>query len=153
MTRSHLHLLARPGVRDELGRELDRLEVLLALREQPGLLGLEVLVSEDDSDGVLVAASWSIRRIIEEGYELALEVLREHLDDLHGLAQILIARETIESEQFVRLLHGENEDDVFPAEEKPVPPPPEAGVGSGLRPRPVPIPGPALQPRRPQAAG
>ena len=59
MTRSHLHLLARPGARDELQRQLDRLEVLLALREQPGLLGLEVLVSEEDPDGMLVAASWS----------------------------------------------------------------------------------------------
>ena len=59
MTRSHLHLEARPGRRDELLRELDRLELLLVMSEQPGLLRVEALVAEDDLNQVLVDASWS----------------------------------------------------------------------------------------------
>jgi quinol monooxygenase YgiN len=59
MTRSQLHLRAKPGKRDELLRELDRLEVSVAVRDQPGFLALEVLVPEGDGDAVLVAGSWA----------------------------------------------------------------------------------------------
>ena len=59
MTRSQLHLRAKPGKRDELLRELDRLEVFVAVRDQPGFLALEVLVPDDDGDAVLVGGSWS----------------------------------------------------------------------------------------------
>ena len=54
-----------------------------------------------------------VRRIIEDGHELALRVLREHLDELHRISQILIERETIDKDQFARLVGGESEDDVF----------------------------------------
>src|SRR5712691_517849 len=59
MTRSQLHLQAKPGKRDELLRELDRLEVFVAVREQPGFLASVALVPEDDADSVLVEGSWS----------------------------------------------------------------------------------------------
>ena len=59
MTRSQFHLSAKPGERDALLRELDRLEVFVAVRGQPGFLGLTVLVPDDDVDGVLVEGSWS----------------------------------------------------------------------------------------------
>jgi hypothetical protein len=38
-----------------------------------------------------------VRRIIEDGHELALSVLHEHMDELHRISQILIERETIDS--------------------------------------------------------
>ena len=59
MTRSQLHLRAKPGKRDELLRELDRLEVFVAVRDQPGFLAAEVLVPDNDPDAVLVCGSWS----------------------------------------------------------------------------------------------
>jgi heme-degrading monooxygenase HmoA len=83
MTRSHLILRARPGRRDELERELDRLEVVLAAGEQPGLLGLQLLVPEDHPDDLLVEASWSSLAHFERwrSSELAEKLLRG-LDDL-----------------------------------------------------------------------
>jgi quinol monooxygenase YgiN len=83
MTRSHLILRARPGRRDELERELDRLEVLLAAGEQAGLLGLQLLVPEEHSDDLLVEASWSSPAHYERwrSSELAEKLLRG-LDDL-----------------------------------------------------------------------
>jgi quinol monooxygenase YgiN len=83
MTRSHLHLLAKPGARDELRRELDRLEVLLTLREEPGLLGLEVLVSEDDTDRVLLETSWSSEAHYERWHSS--EPSKALSDELDGL--------------------------------------------------------------------
>ena len=62
-----------------------------------------------------------VRRIIEDGHELALRVLREHIDELHRISQILIERETIDKDQFARLVTGEPEDDVFPPVEEPPP--------------------------------
>ena len=52
--------------------------------------------------------------MIEESHELALAVLREHMEQLHRISQILIERETIDRDQFERLLAGEDEVTVFP---------------------------------------
>jgi cell division protease FtsH len=96
-----------------------------------------------------------VRRIIEEGHELALTVLREHIDDLHKISQILIERETIDKDQFVRLLDGESEDDVFEPAPEPEPEP-EAGAKPKARaprqPRPFPLPGSAMKPAEPEGA-
>jgi heme-degrading monooxygenase HmoA len=59
MTRSQMYLRAKSGKRMELLQELDRLEVFLAVRDQPGFLAAELLVTEDDADAVLVESSWS----------------------------------------------------------------------------------------------
>ena len=59
MTRSQLTLTAKPGKLDELLESLDRLEVFVALREQPGFLAMAVLVPDEDADRVLVEGSWA----------------------------------------------------------------------------------------------
>ena len=64
------------------------------------------------------------------------------MDDLHKISQILIERETIDKDQFVRLLAGESEDDVFAPEVKPEPEPaPKAKPKTQRQPRPFPLPG------------
>jgi cell division protease FtsH len=84
-----------------------------------------------------------IGRLIDDAYRTATNVLRGHLDQLHTLATILIEHETIDRQQFERLLAGEAPDKVFPES---VPPPrplgdPQANAGSTLRPQPFPVPG------------
>src|SRR5204863_248965 len=63
-----------------------------------------------------------IRRVIEEAHTRAREVLEQHIDKSHQLSMILIERETIDKEQFERLLAGDAEDDVF-VDEQPEPAP------------------------------
>ena len=62
------------------------------------------------------------------------------MDELHQLSAILIERETIDRDQFERLLAGEDEANVFPDEKRgrrrSRPP------GAGRRPQPKPIPRP-----------
>ena len=81
---------------------------------------------------------------------MASKTLREHVADLHKLAAILIERETIDKDQFERLLAGESQDTVFPAEiVEPEPEPePEPTPEKKPAPRPTPraIPGAAMQP-------
>src|SRR6059058_4350306 len=85
-----------------------------------------------------------IRRIIEEAHETALNVLRSHIDELHQLSAILIERETIDKDQFERLLAGEHEEDVFVEEPAPSPAEEEKPAERKKRlrqPKPFPLPG------------
>jgi cell division protease FtsH len=123
--------------------------------DQP-FLGRDYGAEADYSEEIAREIDDEIRRVIEEAHELALSVLREHMDDLHKISQILIERETIDRDQFERLLAGEDEDAVFP-EEKPAieVPKPEAEPKRERqpRPRPFPLPGATMQPPPDPAKG
>ena len=83
-------------------------------------------------------------------------MLRDHIDDLHRISQILIERETIDKDQFVRLLAGESEDAVFPPEpQEPLDraDAPSPSAGPQPKPRPFPLPGgAAMQPPEPETS-
>ena len=51
--------------------------------------------------------------MIEDGHRRARNVLEEHIEDALG---ILVERETIDKDQFQRLLAGESEEAVFPVD-------------------------------------
>ena len=61
-----------------------------------------------------------IRLVIARAHDTARRVLEDHRDQLDYLAEILLKRETIEREQFIELLEGKTEEEVFGAEEPPV---------------------------------
>jgi quinol monooxygenase YgiN len=58
MVRSVLVLRARACCRDEVVALFDRLDVLRAASRVPGFLGAELQVPTDDSDELLVTATW-----------------------------------------------------------------------------------------------
>jgi cell division protease FtsH len=143
-------MVMRFGMSEKLGPR-----VLGHSRENP-FLGRELGAEPDYSDEVAREIDDEIRRVIEEGHELALRVLREHMDDLHRISAILIERETIDRDQFERLLAGELEDDVFPAEEEKAPAPDASDEEKRKQPkptpRPFPLPGATMQPPPPEGA-
>jgi cell division protease FtsH len=109
----------------------------------------------DYSDEVAKEIDDEIRRVLDEAHASATTVLRAHMDELHRLAAILIERETIDKDQFERLLAGESEESVFPPEE--VTAPVEDGEPERDRPVPKPTPRPAfpgatMQPPPPEGA-
>src|SRR5204863_1324729 len=79
----------RFGMSEKLGPR-----VLGRNHDQP-FLGREMGNEPDYSEEIAREIDDEIRRVIEEGHEAALRVLREHIDDLHRISQILIERETI----------------------------------------------------------
>ena len=140
-------MVMRYGMSDKLGPRV------LGRNADMPFLGREMGHEPDYSEEVAREIDDEVRRIIEEGHELALKVLREHMDDLHRISQILIERETIDKDQFVRLLAGETEEEVFEPEVK------AAADRAGRRsrgrrappkPRPFPLPGNAMQPPEPE---
>ena len=76
-------------------------------------LGRDMHSEPDYSDEIARQIDLEIRRIIEEAYQCAKDILSEHRMDLENVTQVLLRRETIEREEFLRLLDGENEADVF----------------------------------------
>ena len=141
-------MVMRFGMSEKLGPRV------LGRNHDMPFLGREMGAEPDYSEEVAREIDDEIRRIIEEGHDLAKKVLMEHIDDLHRISQILINRETIDKEQFERLLAGEQEDAVFP-EPEPEPEPakePERRP-SPAKPRPFPLPGgAAMQPPKPEAS-
>jgi cell division protease FtsH len=114
-------------------------------------LGREMGNEPDYSDEIAREIDDEIRRVIEEAHAAAHRVLREHMDELHQLSAILIERETIDKDQFERLLAGEPEESVFPEE---LPAAEEAPAEGDKRrpvpkPQPRPVPGVSMQPPEP----
>jgi cell division protease FtsH len=111
-------------------------------------LGRDYGAQADYSEEIAREIDDEIRRVIEEAHELALTTLREHMDELHKISVVLIERETIDSDQFQRLLAGEDESTVFPAPEAaPTPAPAEEPKRERQpRTRPFPLPGATMQP-------
>jgi cell division protease FtsH len=110
-------------------------------------LGREFSAEPDYSDDVAREIDDEIRRIVEEAHQVARDILLKHRDDLDLTSDILMRRETIEREQFIQLLDGKPELDVFGPEE-PVRPPteppaaePEPKRKPSEGPRPLPRPG------------
>jgi len=81
-------------------------------------LGRDLHSEPDYSDETAREIDAEIRRIIEEAHQRARDILIEHRADLERLAEILLRRETIERAEFVRLLQGEPEEEVFRAKDE-----------------------------------
>jgi cell division protease FtsH len=79
-------------------------------------LGREFNAEPDYSDEIAREIDDEIRRIVEQAHVQAKEILTSRRDALEKLSEILIKRETIEKEQFERLLDGATEQDVFGSE-------------------------------------
>jgi cell division protease FtsH len=111
-------------------------------------LGREFSSEPDYSDEIAREIDDEIRRIVEGAHQTAKDVLGEHRAQLESISELLLKRETIEREQFVALLDGRTEEDVFGPDEPPsrtsTPEATEPGAlpaGKGPAPRPLPRPG------------
>ena len=143
VTHTAKQMIMRFGMSEKLGPRV------LGRDHDLPFLGREMSAQPDYSDEIAKEIDDEIRRVIEEAHETAGRVLREHMGELHKLSAILIERETIDKDQFERLLAGESEETVFPEEETPVAEPtpePEAEKKPVLKPQPRTIPGAAIQP-------
>ncbi|MEA2348285.1 MAG: cell division protease FtsH [Thermoleophilaceae bacterium] len=111
-------------------------------------LGREFNSEPDYSDDVAREIDGEIRRVVEEAHQVARKILEDHRDDLEHTSELLLKYETIEREQFLKLLDGLPEDEIFPPEEPilahPTQKPPEADTAPEKReraPRTLPRPG------------
>ncbi len=112
-------------------------------------LGREFSSEPDYSDEIAREIDDEVRRIVEEAHQTAKDILVEHREQLDRISNILLERETIDAEQFAKLLEGASDEDVFGAEEAepepPAVPEPEPERSTGREaPRPLPRPRPGF---------
>jgi cell division protease FtsH len=112
-------------------------------------LGREFSSEPDYSDDVAREIDGEIRRIVEEAHQSARDILGQRRTELDHTSEILLRRETIEREEFIGLLDGKSEEEVFGPDEPIVPQPaappgPEAPQRRPEREGPRPLPRPGL---------
>jgi cell division protease FtsH len=140
-------MIMRYGMSEKLGPRV------LGRNTDLPFLGREMSAEPDYSEEIAREIDDEIHRVIEDAHRLARRVLEDHSTELHGISAILIERETIDKDQFERLLAGEPEEEVFPSE-TPEPSADEKAREKERRraptPRPFPLPGQAMQPPPPE---
>ncbi len=141
VTQTAKQMVMRFGMSDKLGPRVFGHD-----HGQP-FLGREFSAEPDYSDDIAREIDDEVRRIVEEAHQSARDVLEQKRSELDHVSEILLRRETIEREQFIQLLDGENEEQVFGRDEPIVPQPtlPAGGEEKEKRhreaPRPLPRPG------------
>jgi cell division protease FtsH len=113
-------------------------------RSQP-FLGREFSSEPDYSEEIAREIDDEIRRIVESAHQTAKDLLTDNRDHLDRISKILLERETIDADQFLALLEGKAEDEVFVDEEEAESveqaPEPDRPQREGARPSPRPRPG------------
>jgi cell division protease FtsH len=142
VTATSKHMVMRYGMSEKLGPRL------LGRNHDMPFLGRDMGSEPDYSEEIAREIDDEIRRVIEEAHDRARKVLAEHMEELHNLSELLIERETIDKDQFERLLAGEAPESVFPEAEKPAAEEgePETKPRAEPKPRPFPLPGATMQP-------
>ena len=150
VTHTAKQMIMRYGMSEKLGPRV------LGRNQDMPFLGREMASEPDYSEEIAREIDSEINRVIELAHTRALKVLEEHLEELHRLSAILVERETIDKDQFIKLLEGAPEEEVFPEEasEKEEPAKPKADERRKRlpTPKPFPLPGQAMQPPDPEGA-
>ena len=115
VTHTAKQMIMRYGMSEKLGPRV------LGRNQDLPFLGREMASEPDYSEEIAREIDDEIRRVIEEAHTRARQVLEQHIDELHRLSSILVERETIDKDQFLRLLDGAAEEEVFPEEAEPEP--------------------------------
>jgi cell division protease FtsH len=150
VTHTAKQMIMRYGMSEKLGPRV------LGRNQDMPFLGREMASEPDYSEEIAREIDDEIRRVIEDAHTNARKVLEQHVEELHRLSAILVERETIDKDQFLKLLEGAPEEEIFPEEEAETPEgeKPKAGERRKRvpRPKPFPLPGQAMQPPPPEGA-
>jgi cell division protease FtsH len=141
VTESAKQMVMRFGMSEKLGPRVFGHD-----RGQP-FLGREFSAEPDYSDEIARDIDGEIRRIVENAHQTAKSLLSEKNAELERISKLLLERETINADEFVALLEGKPEDEVFhDDEEEPTGPAEPAPEPERARPqaRPAPRPRPGF---------
>ena len=114
-------------------------------KEEQIFLGREIAQHRDFSEDTAIHIDQEVRRMVMDGYAKARQILTDHGDVLHRLAEALLEREVLDAGEVKLIIEGK------PLPELILPPPPsgDAGAQQVLRPEPGRTPGIAGQSPQP----
>lgn len=93
-------LITEFGMSEELG------PLTFGHRHDQVFLGRDIARDRNYSEAVAFSIDREARRIMDECYNRAKQILEEHMDKLHLVAQTLMEKETLEAEEFEALIEG-----------------------------------------------
>ena len=106
------NMVTRYGFSDNLG------PVVYGRGEHEVFLGRDYSSTPDYSENVAAEIDTEIRNLVEDAFDKAENLLREHIDKLHLIAKYLMVHEKIDGANFEKLMNGElTEDDFMPKQE------------------------------------
>ncbi len=76
--------------------------------EDQVFLGRDIMRKTGYSESTLLAIDNEVRTIVEEGYAWAKSILAANIHILHKIAQLLLEKETLDGEEFARVVTGMN---------------------------------------------
>lgn len=88
------------GMSEELG------PLTFGRKQEQVFLGRDIARDRNYSEAVAFAIDKEARRIMDECYERARNILTTHLDKLHLVAKTLMEKETLTAEEFTALIEG-----------------------------------------------
>ena len=108
------NMVTRWGLSEELG------PVAYGSENDEVFIGRDYGHVRDYSEAVAARIDAEVRRIVEEGYERALAILKENRHQLDALAEYLLEYEKVNEDEFVRIMKGELTAESRKASEKPL---------------------------------
>ncbi|MBE5772254.1 MAG: ATP-dependent metallopeptidase FtsH/Yme1/Tma family protein [Clostridiales bacterium] len=75
--------------------------------DQEIFVGMEFGQSREYSESTAAMIDEEVRAILDSAYDQSVSILRDHLDQLHGLAKMLIEKETVTREDFLQYIDPE----------------------------------------------
>ena len=91
-------MVTRFGMSDKIG-------TVYLSNDQEVFVGMEFGQTRDYSEATAALIDSEVRSILTQCYKNAQDILRQHLDKLNGLGQLLIEKETLTREEFVRFMN------------------------------------------------
>jgi cell division protease FtsH len=76
-------------------------------------VGRDYGMGQEYSDETAEKIDAEIRRVVDEAYQMASDLLTEHREELDKISMLLIDKETIDKDEFEALLAGADPDEVF----------------------------------------
>ncbi|MBR1585079.1 MAG: AAA family ATPase, partial [Clostridia bacterium] len=73
--------------------------------DQEVFVGMEFGQIREYSEETAALIDQEVRAILNDGYKQALQILEEHMDQLKGLAELLIEKETVTRDDFLRFMN------------------------------------------------
>lgn len=92
------------GMSEELG------PLTLGRKREQVFLGRDIARDRDYGEEVASAIDKEVRKIIDQGYNRAKEILEKHIETLHLVATTLMDKETLEAEEFDQLMKQAGEE-------------------------------------------
>ena len=87
-------MVTKYGMSDRIGT------ITLGSSQNEVFLGRDLAQSKEYSEETAAIIDEEVKNIVDKGYNRARQILTEHVDKLHAVAQILLEKEKIESDEF-----------------------------------------------------